>query len=73
MDHHPPDDRRIASGAVAAAWAMVAALTALVALASALAPPQPPPHPPTQQAALHAGGCIDDGEAADRPDRSLRD
>ena len=73
MDHLPPDDRRISSGAVAAAWALVAGLTAAMALASALAPAKPPPHPPTEQAALHAGGCVDDEGATDRQDRSLRD
>ena len=72
MDHHPPDDRRITSGAVAAAWAMVAGLTALVVVASAFAPAKPPPFRPIEQAALHTG-CAHEETLDDGSDRSLRD
>lgn len=72
MDHHPPDDRRITSGAVATAWAMVAGMTALMALASALAPAKQPPFRPMQQAALHAG-CAHEDTSDEDPDRSLRE
>lgn len=72
MDHLPPDDRRITSGAVASAWAMVASLTALVAIASAFAPPNQPPIRPMQQAALHTG-CEHEDASDDGSDRSLRD
>lgn len=72
MDHHPTDDRRITSGAVAAAWAMVAGMTALMALASALAPAKQPPFRPTEQAALHTG-CAHQDASDEDSDRSLRD
>lgn len=72
MDDHPPDDRRITSGAVASAWAMVAGLTALVALASAFAPARQPPIRPMEQAALHTG-CAHEDALDDSSDRSLRD
>ena len=71
MVHLPPDDRRVSSGAVAAAWALLACLTAMMAVGSALAPPRP--LPPTEQAALHAGGCATDEPDAERPDRPDRD
>jgi len=73
MDHHPPDDRRIGSGAVAAAWAMVAGLVATTLLASALAPPVAVKAPPTTQAALHERGCTDDEGTANGPNGSLDD
>ncbi len=73
MDQHPPDDRRITSGAVGAAWAMVAGLLAATVLASALAPPRPTPVPVTEQAALHTQGCTSDEPIEDDSDRSLRD
>lgn len=72
MDDHPPDDRRITSGAVASAWAMVAGLTALVALASAFAPARQPPIRPMEQAALHTG-CAHEDALDGGPERSLRD
>ena len=73
MDRHPPDDRRVTSGAVAAAWAMVAGLLAATLLASALAPKTPTQVPVTQQAALHSQGCTSDEPVESDPDRSLRD
>lgn len=72
MDRLPSDDHRITSGAVGAAWAMVAGLAAVIVLASALAPPKPTP-PLTEQAALHAVGCTNDDATEDRLDRSPRD
>ncbi len=73
MDHHPPEDRRISSGAVAAAWAMVAGLVAVMLLVSTIAPSRPTQIPLAQQAALPSGGCTNDEGTADRPDRSMRD
>jgi len=73
MDHHPPDDRRITSGAVAAAWAMVAGLLAATLVASALAPTRPTLIPPTQQASLHSQGCTSDESAGDDSDRAPRE
>lgn len=70
MDHLPPNDRRVSSGAVAAAWALVAGLTAMTAVGSVLAPPRPLPL--TEQAALHTGGCTTDEPDAERPDRPDR-
>lgn len=59
MDHLLPDDRRISSGAVAAAWALVAGLAVATALASALAPARSPAPPPAQHT-LPAADCEDD-------------
>jgi len=73
MDHLPSDERRITSGAVGAAWAMVAGLTAVMVLATALAPPKPAPPALTEQAALHSVGCTNDDAAQDHPERSLHD
>jgi hypothetical protein len=67
MDHHPPDDRRIGSGAVVAAWALVAGLVAATALASALSPQRAIQLPLTQQAALHDKACADDGDGNGSP------
>jgi predicted benzoate:H+ symporter BenE len=73
MDHHPPDDRRISSGAVVAAWAIVAGLVAATLLASALAPPKPVLDPLAEQAALHVGGCADEGGPDHEGGRTLRE
>jgi hypothetical protein len=73
MDQHPPDDRRITSGAVGTAWAMVAALVTLTALASAFAPQRSTNTPVTEQAALHTKGCTYDEGTGDLPDRAMRD
>ncbi len=73
MDQHPPDDRRITSGAVGTAWAMVAAVVALMALGSAFAPPRPTAIPLTEQAALHTRGCTTQEGPGDLPDRAMRD
>lgn len=73
MDQHLPDDRRITSGAVGTAWAVVAALVALTVLASAFAPPRRTEIPVTEQAALHTKGCINDEGTGDIPDRAMRD
>jgi hypothetical protein len=59
MDHLPPDDRRISSGAVAAAWALVAGLTVATALASVLAPSRPHAPSPAQHS-VPAADCEDD-------------
>ena len=73
MDQHPTDDRRITSGAVATAWAMVGTLLALTVLASAFAPTRSTDIPVTQQAALHARGCASEEGTGDLPDRAMRD
>jgi hypothetical protein len=73
MDHHLPDDRRITSGAVAAAWALVACVVAAITVASAFAPARPLQRPVTEQAALHAGACTNNEATEEGPDRSLRD
>ena len=62
MDHLPPDDRRISSGAVAAAWAMVAGLIALVVVAAVLRPQGPTAAPPIAHVATHAQDCDEEAD-----------
>lgn len=69
----PLDDRRVSSGAVVAAWAIVGGLAAMSLFTSLLSPTARMPVPLTAQAVAHAEGCADETETADIPNRSSRD
>lgn len=71
--HHPPDDRRVTSGAVMAAWAIVGGVAALTLFTSLLTPPARMPVPLTAQAAAHVDGCPDETETPDGPNGSSHD
>ena len=70
---HPLDDRRVGSGAVAAAWAIVGGLAAVTLFTSLLLPPARMPVPLTAQAAVHVDGCADETETPEGPNRLTRD